>query len=99
MMSTTIPANTNIATLLADLLWPHLEPRLIEALKGKPQTTVTENLSDWVSKSEAMQLLNVKRTTLYTLCKTGAIKYSYSSARVKLFSRNSILAHLAKYAV
>ena len=92
-MTTTV----DIAPMLVELLWPYLEP-LIRRTNSGLETKANE-ASDWITKSEAMKLLNVKLSTLNTLCREETIRVSYPSPRVKLYSRTSILNHMEKQSV
>lgn len=86
----------DIAPLLADLIWPYLEQKFSLSVNGVKvkQSEETTHPSNWITKKEAMGLLNVKPTTLYNLCKKGMIKFSHPSPRVKLYNRESISKHI-----
>lgn len=86
---------------IVELLWPYLEPKIISAYNNVISKTVEAQTTDseWVSKSKALELLGVGATTLYNLCREGAIEYSYPSARKKVYNRKSIQKHLSDKAV
>lgn len=95
---TTVDAPLN---QFADSLWQLLEPKVMSVYANaisKFAKTVTQK-SDWLTKAEAIQLLNVGGTTLHHLCKKGVIKCSYPSPRTKLYSRKSIEEHLASRSI
>lgn len=46
---------------------------------------------EWITEKEAMNLLGVKRTTLYNFTTGGKITYSTITGRNRLFSRRSIM--------
>ncbi len=48
----------------------------------------------WITPAEAMQMLNVKRTSLQNLRDTGKIRYSQPQRKIILYDRDSILEYL-----
>ena len=52
----------------------------------------------WITPSEAMVMLNIKRTSLQNLRDTGKIRYSQPQRKTILYDRDSILEYLEKYA-
>ena len=52
------------------------------------------NPKEWLSPDEAMELLNCKRTTLYSFCNEGRLTYSQVNGKGRLYNRKSILKYI-----
>lgn len=49
---------------------------------------------EWLSPAEAAELLNCKRTTLYSFCNKGYITYSQVTGKGRLYNYKSILKYI-----
>ena len=72
---------------------------LIEKVIERLKVTRRDTDEEWISGSEAMQLLNIKsKTTLQALRDTGKIRYSQPQKRVILYDKKSIYSYLNNHA-
>lgn len=67
--------------------------RVVKELK--PEFDATQN--EWLDPTEAMTLLNCKKTKLQSLRDNGEIAFSQPSRKIILYSRTSIMEYLAKH--
>ena len=71
---------------------------LIEEVTERLKAKENRTKSKWIPPAEAMQLLNIKRTSLQNLRDTGKIRYSQPQRKVILYDRESIMEYLEKNA-
>jgi hypothetical protein len=74
--------------------------KLIEEVVGRlKEKTDKEKQNKWLTPAEAMQMLNIKRTTLQNLRDTGKIRYSQPQRKIILYDKDSILEYLGNNAM
>lgn len=71
---------------------------LVEQVVDRLKSQHGEEKNEWITGEEAMQLLNVGKTTLQTYRDQGKIRYTQPERKNILYSRKSIMEHLEKYA-
>ena len=79
----------NIITIETEAFWKLVEQVLTKIEPKQPDK--------WISKEEALRLLQIKDTSLWKLRTEGRIRYTQPSRKVLLYDRDSIMQYLEQH--
>lgn len=70
---------------------------LVRQVVSKLKETDHVKEDEWIDSTEAMKILNCKKTKLQELRHSGLIEYSHPSKKIILYFRPSLIGYLKKH--